>query len=125
MRAPHNPHNHVQFIARALQAQVRNGQVETIAQLTSTACDSATSSWALALRRRGSAARHARQLIVAFQTLLSPPAKGDNKPLIFCYRCPQKSNLSAHSGTPVLVPDTWSLSPPDEDQNTCVSEPSL
>ena len=35
VRAPHNPHNHVQFIARALQAQVRNGEVETIAHLDS------------------------------------------------------------------------------------------
>ncbi len=35
VRAPHNPHNHVQFIGRALQAQVRNGEVETIAHLDS------------------------------------------------------------------------------------------
>ena len=26
--------------------------------------------------------------------------------------------LCAHSGTPVPVPDTWTLSPPDKDQNT-------
>ena len=33
--------------------------------------------------------------------------------------CYPGRRLCAHSGTPVLVPDTWSLSPPDEDQNTC------
>ena len=36
-----------------------------------------------------------------------------------CRWCPPGRRLCAHSGTPVLVPDTWSLSPPDEDQNTC------
>ena len=36
-----------------------------------------------------------------------------------CRWCLPGRRLCAHSGTPVLVPDTWSLSPPDEDQNTC------
>ena len=36
-----------------------------------------------------------------------------------CRWCLPGRRLCAHSGTPVLVPDTWSLRPPDEDQNTC------
>ena len=36
-----------------------------------------------------------------------------------CRWCLPGRRLCAHSGTPVLVPDTWPLSPPDEDQNTC------
>ena len=36
-----------------------------------------------------------------------------------CRWCLSGLRLCAHSGTPVLVPDTWPLSPPDEDQNTC------
>ena len=35
---------------------------------------------------------------------------------------PTSVRTQCHGGTPVLVPDTWSLralSPPDEDQNTC------
>ena len=76
--APHNPHNHVQFIARALQAQVRNGEVETIAHLDSVRrphgpwlCGAAAQQRAM----RGS-------FYCRLSNLLSPPAKGDNKATI-------------------------------------------
>ena len=76
VRAPHNPHNHVQFIARALQAQVRNGEVETIAHLDSVR-RMGLGSAAPRLSSAPCAAAYCR-----LSNLLSPPAKGDNKATI-------------------------------------------